>query len=539
MDNEVVIVARVEDDSAAGWAKTRAGATKAASDIESDIKKVAPKVGSTLGSGMLSGLTGSLPTLGTFGAKAGVAMTPLLASTVSAAVIGGVGIGVAGLGVVLASKDAQVKAAGANLGKQLMSGLQQDSAGFIGPVLSQIDKIGDAFQKQRGRIKNIFDNSADFLGPLTDGAIEAVDGILRGVETLTEEGGPVIESFGRMFGEVGQSIGDAMETISGGADEAADTIDNLTDILGALIEGTGWVVRGLTELFGAADEAGDKLHDLSADLSGTAEEAGTFQRHVADSDGALSGMEESAGAATKALQELSDEMQAQTDPLFALIDAQNDVTEAQEKYASAVKDSGKESQEAQSALADLGQAAFRLQGRVGAAADGFDGNLTPAMRTALRNAGLSAGQISRLEGELRDAAAAARAWEGTFTQTYKTRIITTRSGEQLSAGGGGRQAPMMASGGIKGAANGAMSSGLTMVGEYGPELVDLPPGAGVKSNPDTQRIMGQGGGSNQPLIVNLVMPNGDVIATAALPSLQKMNRTEYGGDVTQMFPAVR
>jgi hypothetical protein len=48
---------------------------------------------------------------------------------------------------------------------------------------------------------------------------------------------------------------------------------------------------------------------------------------------------------------------------------------------------------------------------------------------------------------------------------------------------------------IGGAAAGGVRSNLTMVGEAGPELVRLPAGARVRSNPDTERIMqGDGGG---------------------------------------------
>ena len=62
-------------------------------------------------------------------------------------------------------------------------------------------------------------------------------------------------------------------------------------------------------------------------------------------------------------------------------------------------------------------------------------------------------------------------------------------GQTLSAMG-------YAHGGIKGAANGATSSGLTLVGEHGPELAEVKPGGRVWSNPDTERMLGQGGQGN-------------------------------------------
>lgn len=52
----------------------------------------------------------------------------------------------------------------------------------------------------------------------------------------------------------------------------------------------------------------------------------------------------------------------------------------------------------------------------------------------------------------------------------------------------------LASGGIVGAANGGVQSGLRLVGEHGPELVNLPTGSTVHSNANTVGMLGQGGG---------------------------------------------
>jgi len=55
--------------------------------------------------------------------------------------------------------------------------------------------------------------------------------------------------------------------------------------------------------------------------------------------------------------------------------------------------------------------------------------------------------------------------------------------------------PGFAHGGVTGqAASGGGRSGLTMVGEGGPELLSLPPGSRVRSNSDTRRLAAGGGG---------------------------------------------
>lgn len=65
-----------------------------------------------------------------------------------------------------------------------------------------------------------------------------------------------------------------------------------------------------------------------------------------------------------------------------------------------------------------------------------------------------------------------------------------------------------AHGGVVGAAVGGPRSGLVMVGEQGPELVSLPSGSTVHSNPDTQRMMsGVGGGGGGRLQIEWVGGN--------------------------------
>lgn len=66
--------------------------------------------------------------------------------------------------------------------------------------------------------------------------------------------------------------------------------------------------------------------------------------------------------------------------------------------------------------------------------------------------------------------------------------------------------PGYAHGGVVGAsASGATASGMTMVGEHGPELLQLPAGTRVRSNPDTARMMANtGGGGGGGMVTVLI-----------------------------------
>lgn len=85
-----------------------------------------------------------------------------------------------------------------------------------------------------------------------------------------------------------------------------------------------------------------------------------------------------------------------------------------------------------------------------------------------------------------------------------------------------------AHGGIVGAAGGGPRSRLTMVGEHGKELVDLPPGSRVRSNPDTERFMSGAGGG----VVEIeIKSGGSKLDDLIVEIIRKAVRVKGGGNV--------
>ena len=76
----------------------------------------------------------------------------------------------------------------------------------------------------------------------------------------------------------------------------------------------------------------------------------------------------------------------------------------------------------------------------------------------------------------------------------KGGVVGMYKGGVRGLGGGGR---------VGAAATGGVRNNMTMVGEHGPELVDLPVGSRVKSNPDTKRMMGKSGGGGGGGIIEI------------------------------------
>jgi hypothetical protein len=117
---------------------------------------------------------------------------------------------------------------------------------------------------------------------------------------------------------------------------------------------------------------------------------------------------------TSAVNELAAALKRQTDPLFNLIEAQREVTEAQSAYNTAVKEHGKNSQEARDASLALAKAAVELTGATGEAAGMLGGKLSPELRATLEAAHLTEQQIADVEKSIRDATSAAGEFEGDY-----------------------------------------------------------------------------------------------------------------------------
>ncbi|MFI1394086.1 hypothetical protein [Streptomyces sp. NPDC020681] len=78
----------------------------------------------------------------------------------------------------------------------------------------------------------------------------------------------------------------------------------------------------------------------------------------------------------------------------------------------------------------------------------------------------------------------------------------------------------LATGGVVGAAGGGPRSRMTLVGEQGPELVDLAPGSRVHSNPDTRRMMSGSDGQVEMIQVNLHL-EGKQVAQVLIDPLRR------------------
>jgi hypothetical protein len=516
VDNEVVVRVTGENDTKAAFDGARADAKKLHNDIHEAAKKTGPSAGSSLGKGIGSGLLGAIPEIAgvigkglgaasesisglaaspigkAIGAGAGAVAGTVLMATLSSVVAAGAGLGVIGVGVTAAvKKSPEIQQAGKQAGQRFMDALGREAAVYNKPILEALGTLDAAGQRIAGKLGQAFGATAKSIGPLVDSITSGIEALIDSIAGIASNSGGALEGLGEAFEIVSESVGQALEYIVGNGESAGDSLVVLAGVIGKLIEWAGAAIGSFTVL---ADTLGflGPLADLFRDTGDGAKKAATDTKVLTDS------MTEAATAATHerdALAKLSDELKAQTDPVFGLLEAQEALKEAQDKTTEAARKYGRNSPEFKGALRDQARAALELESNAGKLGDTFNGKMTPAMRATLRAAGITEKGIADLEKQFRDAKRAGDRFAGTYTANIVTRYSTVgkRNGD-FGRGGSYTGVGGLASGGIKGAANGSTSSGLTWVGERGAELIDLPPGTQVHSSGDSDRMMRQGGG---------------------------------------------
>lgn len=558
MDNEVVIPVRSDNQTKAGFDAARRDADNFGKDVTKTLMGAGVSGGGAFAksiSTQVAGLSGSLgPVLG----AVGVAAAPFLASAVSGAIIGGAGIGGVVGGLMVVKDDPRVAGAIKGLTDDMENRLEKAAGSFVEPAIKGVSIIRSSLDTID--IEGIFDKSAEFVVPLAEGVGRAIEGLGDGIEDLVDNAGPAVDSIADGIGDIGEAIGDGLSSLSDNGESAADALDDVFNGIKLVTEATFGTINGLMEINEQLNKIG-----IGTESSGLS----MLNDILGDGEGVLghyvAGVEDGADALTdfqKAIQEVNDELRAQADPVFALMDALDDLAKGSKEYDEAVKEHGKNSREAKAALRDQAGAALDLQEAVGKLGDDFDGTLTPAMRATLEAAGFTKAEMNRLEKQFREARKSAQDFDGTYraktsapglqgviTDLYEARRIansldgrTIDIAMRVTGVGNVSKArhavqKQYADGGIKGAADGGNESGLTWVGEAGPELVDLPPGAQVHTTGDSMRMAGggSGGGGFSGTIVNQIVLDGRVLAEQMLDPTRDLVRTQFGGDVQSAY----
>lgn len=378
-------------------------------------------------------------------AGAAVSLSPLLGAAIGGAVLGGVGAGGIVGGIVSAARDTRVQGAAQDLVSQVEKPFTRIGEAFIDPLRDSLNSLARDASGFLGDLGPEIRGLAPDVRALAAGFGDMLDQLGPGIGDALEAAGPVLRAIANELPELGDAFSDMFSTI---AEESDGAILGLTTILrlsSDLIRGVGEVVAFLSRVFEGvlnielavvsfAERASEHIpfvsnlfgqsregiEDLKASLLAAGDEGGNAGEEIGL--GFLFAGEQ-INATNAILQRHQDLLRAQTDPMFALIEAQNRNAEAQTAYTDAVKEHGRNSPEAEAALLAQAQAALALQGAVGEAAGVFDGKFSPSQRAALIAAGFTKDELKRLEDQFDEAR---RAGERASKDYFLNINVTTK-----------------------------------------------------------------------------------------------------------------
>jgi hypothetical protein len=562
--------ALADTDDAAQRIDIKKAMSRVQSDISASTKAHKVKLSEFLdlkpdpsaASGFIKSLGGSLTSAASalggsvgpvLGGAIAAAAAPTLASTLGGLLSAGAGMAVIGGGIALAVKNSPgIQQAGQDAGIKFMNALGKGAKAYTGPINQSLGIVADAGQRVAARLTTAFSATANDVVPLVRNIVQGVEGLIDAVAGIAENSGPALEGFGDMFRLVMDGLGDGLTAMTQNSQDFAGSMVLIGGAIGDAIRYTGEFLGMLDKLSSNSWITGPLLPLLKAHYQETADASNTMAGSTQAVTAAMSTAEKAANGERDALVGLSNELKAQTDPVFGLLNAQQDLKKAQKDTADATKKHGKNSEEAREALRRQATAALALESNVGKLGGAFNGKLSPALRNTLKAAGLTDGAINGLERQFGQARKAGDSFSKTYQAQAKVNGASTAIASLYSVRDAANAIPRAVSiamritgvtnvsqaaaavrkqyahGGIKGAASGGFNRDLTWVGEQGPELITLPPGTMVHSSADSRKIVNDSRGARDAREV-LPSTSSDPRRNRWNPSYSGKKPRSYGG----------
>ena len=214
----------------------KVGGSKAGADAAKSTKDAAKKESSAGGglSPMLVGLVAGAPAIG---AAAGVAL------------VGGLGVGLVGLGAMVAARNDQVKASFQLLTADLSrtadswgAELAKPAAAAIGQINAEFDTLKPAIGNALGNVGGQF---STLTGTLTDFASRAMPGVVAASGRLS----PVFQGLRADAGTLGAAVGGAFDTVSQHSTSLGTSISSIERIIATTVNTAAPLVAGLADQF--------------------------------------------------------------------------------------------------------------------------------------------------------------------------------------------------------------------------------------------------------------------------------------------------
>lgn len=224
----------------------------------------------TLSAGVSGVLTNPIvSTLGlAIGAVIGGALSSAIAAGVASVLTAGAGLGVIGLGALIAKEHPAVKAAATDLMETVKEVFTVAAQPLIRPFSEALDVLNDAAVELGPQFKEMFAAIAPSIVPLTEGLVGFVREGLPGFTALVAAAEPLLSDLSTSLPLLGQYVGDFFGIVAGAGPEANRFFRDLLILLGAALKALGIGIVVWAKFYGAVRGAISGAINLVRTLGG-------------------------------------------------------------------------------------------------------------------------------------------------------------------------------------------------------------------------------------------------------------------------------
>lgn len=213
-------------------------------------KNVFIAIASTLGSALDDGIS-ALPTEVKAAIVGGIVLAiPVLSAFLTGALTAGVGAAVAGIGILLGSQFEEVQTAAEDTGQNLRAIFVSSAQAFGPAIIESLALIESRMRALQPLFGDIFDMSAGFLEPLTQGFTEGIKELAESLKASLSDIKPFVDELGAAITIVFDAIGKSIELLARSGEEGTSALRDLAAVISILILATASALVMFTKFYG-------------------------------------------------------------------------------------------------------------------------------------------------------------------------------------------------------------------------------------------------------------------------------------------------
>lgn len=458
-------------------------------------------------------------------------LAPMIGTLLGGAIVLGVGGALAGIGIMAAAKAKSVQNAFAKT-KDVIGKTLSEAAKPLEPVLIHVANMVSQFAKEAGPLlKDIFTGMAPALKSFFDAFMKGVKAFAPALKPLSEAFNKIIVALGPVITKLLTDLGTALADL-GKQFQQKDTIDAFVGVISAVVAALPLAVKLITALSKVFAQIWPSVKQLGLALMELGKSIGPIFLVVLQ--GYIKYIQILYPILAKVITYIAQFISAIVDKAPAVVAAVKSIVDWIKKIVGKTINFGQKGAEKvvekakdiinwvknikNKTVAFFQKGAETVANKVKNVIDWIKNLKGKTVSILQKGAG---GVVNAVQGAInkirnfvgktvsigvRGASSAISAVSGVINKIRNLVGKTVSIGVRVFVSGAKKALDFLgfAHGGYVGAAaSGGPRSNRVLVGENGPEIVDLAPGSRVMSNDNTRTVLGQRGGSAGPMHVTL------------------------------------